>query len=70
VSYLDLNGPASAVSREWREIIDSLRFIYTPGERLIWLNSPQKLLDGRRPVDCKAEEVWRLLRQLLDGAYL
>lgn len=47
-----------------------LRQFYDDGDVDIWLQAPQKLLDGRVAVDCSFEEVDRLIAQLEDGVYI
>ena len=42
---------------------------YTPDEAERWLNSPQPLLDGKKPIDARPDEVLRLLDQLESGSY-
>jgi hypothetical protein len=47
-----------------------LRELYDEGDIDIWLDSPQKLLGGKAPMDCDYAEVSTLLAQLEDGAYI
>lgn len=43
--------------------------IYRPEGVELWLNSPHKLLGGRRAVDCGVDEVLRIIEQLQTGAF-
>jgi hypothetical protein len=47
-----------------------LRQFYTESEIDIWMQSEQKLLGWREPIDCDYEEVKRLIAQLEDGVYI
>lgn len=55
-------------------IVDQLSDFYEPLEARLWLFSRQRILDGKRPVDCiqdgDTETVMRVLDQLRDGIYL
>lgn len=57
---------------EW--LADQLREFYEPDEARLWLFSPHRLLQGRRPADLISEgdvdAVLALLDQLRDGAYV
>ena len=54
-------------------LVSELSELYRPDEAKLWLFSPHKMLDGRRPADLiaqgKAEDVLRIIEQLKDGAY-
>jgi transcriptional regulator with XRE-family HTH domain len=55
-------------------LISELSELYNPSDAHIWLFSPNKLLQGRRPVDLikerKSDEVLRVIAQLKDGAFV
>jgi len=57
------------------ELLAALRDLYEPAEAERWLNEPQPLLSGRRPVDLLTStqgraEVWALVEGLVGGAFL
>jgi len=55
-------------------VVDQLADFYQPDEARLWLFSRQKLLDGERPAELiqrgRAEDVIKVIRQLLDGVHL
>ena len=57
---------------EW--LVSELSELYQPQEAHLWLFSPHKQLQGKRPVDLiehgGAEKVLQIISQLKDGAYL
>lgn len=57
---------------EW--IAQLLSEFYTPEEARLWLFSPHRLLDGRRPADLisedRTDDVLTLIDQLQSGAYI
>lgn len=55
---------------ELHRIECALADFYGEGEVALWLDRPQRLLGGKKPLDCSAEEVWRLIDQLRSGAYI
>jgi putative toxin-antitoxin system antitoxin component (TIGR02293 family) len=54
-------------------IVDQLADFYEPAEARMWLFSPQKLLDGKRPADLihagDSEAVIELVERLRDGVF-
>jgi transcriptional regulator with XRE-family HTH domain len=54
-------------------LISELAELYDPPDAHIWLFSPNKLLNGRRPVDLikerKIDDVLRVIALLKDGAF-
>lgn len=58
---------------ELEYIIDQLSDFYEPGDARLWMFSPQKLLDGKKPSDLvkagKIESVRQLVNQLRDSVY-
>jgi len=62
----------SLLRLEW--LVKELSELYPPEEAHLWLFSPHKRLDGRRPADLiqmgKTEEVLRIIAQLKDGAFV
>lgn len=59
---------------ELEYIIDELSDFYEPQEARLWLYSPQKLLNGQKPVDLiregRSKDVITLVDQLRDGIYI
>lgn len=59
---------------ELEEIIAALADFYAAKEARQWLQSPQALLSGARPVDLvragQGGDVLRLVRQMQDAVYL
>lgn len=55
---------------ERAKIVEALQEFYSVEEAVEWIFAEQKLLDGRRAIDCSATEVWRLIEQLRSGAYI
>lgn len=56
---------------EAAKIFDDLVHFYDePVDALRWLMSEQKLLGGRKAIDCPYEEVARLIDQLKSGAFV
>lgn len=57
---------------EWT--LGELSEFYKPDEAKLWLFSPHKLLEGRKPADLiqegKTDEVLAIIHQLRDGAYV
>jgi len=57
---------------EW--MIDELAEFFAPDEARLWLFSPNRMLEGSRPVDHiqkgPIDEVRALIAQLRDGAYV
>ena len=57
---------------EW--MIDELAEFFAPDEARLWLFSPNRMLEGSRPVDHiqkgQIDEVRALIAQLRDGAYV
>jgi transcriptional regulator with XRE-family HTH domain len=55
-------------------LISELADLYEPREAHLWLYSPNKLLQGRRPFDLikekRVERVLQIIAQLKDGAYV
>lgn len=56
--------------RMYNGVLHELRDLYTREEAELWMKSEHKLLNGRRPVDCHPNELWRLIDQLKSGIYL
>lgn len=52
-----------------RELQEALTALYEPDEAMEFMRSPNRLLNGRRPIDCGPGDVLQLLRQILEGAY-
>jgi uncharacterized protein (DUF2384 family) len=50
-------------------VIRELHDFYSASESLEFLQSPHKLLDGRKPIDCPLADVLRLIDQLKSGAF-
>jgi uncharacterized protein (DUF2384 family) len=50
-------------------VIRELHDFYSAFESLEFLQSPHKLLDGRKPIDCPLADVLRLIDQLKSGAF-
>lgn len=57
-------------ARIFETCIEDLKDFYSREEAEQWMRSEQKLLNGRRPVDCAPQEVWRLIDQLKSGAHI
>lgn len=55
-------------------IVEQLADIYKPDEARLWLLSPQKLLQGVKPIDLirlgNFQEVLKVVHQLREGVYL
>ena len=55
-------------------VVDQLADLYEPDEARLWLFSRQKLLDGQIPADLiqqhQTDEVLKVIRRVLDGAYI
>ena len=55
-------------------VVDQLSDLYQPDEARLWLFSRQKLLDGEIPADLirqrRADDVIRIIRQLIEGVYV
>lgn len=63
-------APMAISPIELHRIKVALEDFYSEGEAEMWLNSEQKLLEGRKPIDCEASDVRRLIDQLNSGAYI
>lgn len=53
-----------------RDVRMRLPELYSNSEAELWLASPQKLLGGKRPLDCEPCEVLQVIRAIMDGVYL
>ena len=55
------------------EVVRLLDALYAPDEAMIWIDTPQQLLDDKTPrslIDAgNAQRVVTLLQQILEGAY-
>jgi hypothetical protein len=55
-------------------VADQLADLYEPDEARVWLLSRQKLLNGEIPAELirqhRTDEVIKVVRQLLDGAFV
>jgi transcriptional regulator with XRE-family HTH domain len=55
-------------------LVSELSELYEPDEARLWLFSPHRLLDGKRPADRiqkgQVEDVLALISQLRDGAFV
>lgn len=56
--------------KDWSEVNEALEFLYTPEEAALWMTLPNRAMADRAPRDCESADVLRMLRLLLDGAYI
>jgi uncharacterized protein (DUF2384 family) len=54
---------------EGQQVVRRLLKLYDEQEAITWMNSPHKLLGGRKPRDCSKEEVLVVVEQLETGAF-
>lgn len=56
------------------EIISMLSEMYSGGEIIVWLTSPNKLLDGKTADEMiangEADKVKTVIQRMLDGSYI
>jgi uncharacterized protein (DUF2384 family) len=59
---------------ELEYIVDQLSDFYEPHEARLWLFSPQRFLDGKKPADLihagRTKEIIAVIDQLRDGVYV